>query len=230
MATLPAPAWLTEFEKTTVAGFSGQRRQEYLTSRWLIRRSLAGISGTAPADCRPVDGRPVCSRYPPGWHLSLSHSRGLSACAVSALPGLGLDIEPGDRYPDWPRVVQRWFTPREQSWLLRNESSDHFLRVWTLKEAWLKATGRGIAGNLKTLEVGADYSLSGDRNDQEWVASAGRAGDFLVALVYPRCGNSLPSGGLVQPPGPEWPVDQPAAVMSPVNWLFHHSIGVHEQE
>lgn len=223
------PHWLIPFEQATVAGFSGLRRREYLCSRWLIRQALAGTSGTASGDCRPVDGRPVCSDHPPGWHLSLSHSHGLSACGVSATPGLGLDIEPRHRHPHWQKVVRRWFTPGEQAWLLSGNRCEDFLKVWTLKEAWLKATGRGIAGNLQTLEVDPDFRMYGDLDETGWVASAGQVDDFLVAMVYRQSGNSLPSGTLLHFPGESLQVDQPARSIAQVTWLFHNPI-VRKQE
>ncbi|MFN2361035.1 MAG: 4'-phosphopantetheinyl transferase superfamily protein [Marinobacter sp.] len=225
-----APQWLTAFEKSTVEGFSDLRRSEYLCSRWLIRQALAGTSGANGAQCRPVSGRPVCSDNPPGWYLSLSHSHGLSACAVSATNGVGLDIEPRNRHPHWQKVVRRWFTPDEQAWLLSSDYCEDFLKVWTLKEAWLKATGRGIAGNLQTLEVTADFRMFGDRNGEGWMASSGQVDDFLVALVYRRAGNSPPSGTLLQPPGDTLQVDQPARPVAPVRWLFHTPVMARKQE
>ncbi|MCL7942595.1 4'-phosphopantetheinyl transferase superfamily protein [Marinobacter sp. ATCH36] len=224
------PGWLTAFEQTSVAGFEGLRRREYLCSRWLIRQALAGTSGTAASECRPIDGRPVCSEHPPGWHLSLSHSHGLSACAVSAKPGLGLDIEPCSRHPHWQKVVRRWFTPSEQDWLLNANRCENFLKVWTLKEAWLKATGRGIAGNLQTLEVTPDFRLFGDRNDESWMASAGQVGDFLVALVYHQHGPSLPVGYLLQTPDEPLEAGQRAGPIAQVNWLLHNPVIIRKQE
>lgn len=154
----------------------------------------------------------------------------MSACAVSAKPGLGLDIEPRARHPHWQKVVRRWFTPDEQAWLLSADCCEDFLRVWTLKEAWLKATGRGIAGNLQTLEVTPDFRLSGDQSDEGWMASAGQVGDFLVALVYRQSGQMPPTGSLLQTPGEPLQVDQAATPIAPVSWLFHNPISMCKEE
>ncbi|MBW7471907.1 4'-phosphopantetheinyl transferase superfamily protein [Marinobacter sp. M216] len=178
------PDWLTDYERETAAKFSGPRKREYLSSRWLIRRAIAGASGLEASDCRPVNGRPVESAAPVGWHLSLSHSHGLSACATSPGQRIGLDLEPCTRHPHWQRVARRWFTPREQAWLLAEDCPETFLRVWTLKEAWLKATGRGIAGNLQTLEVGPGFELRGDQNEPDWQADCWKVDGFLVTLVF----------------------------------------------
>lgn len=190
--TTELPGWLSETEQTTVSQFSGPRRREYLASRWLLRQAIAGASGEDADLCQPVSGRPIESQHPVGWRLSLSHSHGLCACATSSVGVIGLDIEPAERHPQWQKVVKRWFTANEQAWLLERNQPDQFLTVWTLKEAWLKATGRGIAGNLQTLEVSADFQLTGDQPEPGWYASCCRVDNFLVTLVFQTTGAANP--------------------------------------
>lgn len=221
---LSCPDWLTDYEQATVAKFSGPRQREYLSSRWLIRQAIGHGSQCPAGHCEPVSGRPVASARPEGWHLSLSHSGGLSGCAVSGQPGIGLDLEPLDRHPHWQKVVRRWFTPDEQAWLLANNSHEDFLRVWTLKEAWLKATGRGIAGNLQTLEVRSDFSLYGDRHDAGWQAASGELAGFLVTLVYRHDHLLLPSGGLLAGPTADLDLDRPVPPDSPLTFSRHRPI------
>lgn len=181
---LPAPPeWMTRFEADTMARLEGVRRREFLASRWLMRQGISQASGTAPEHCQPVDGRPVATVSPPHWCLSLSHSRELAAVATGGRP-LGIDIEPGQRKPDWTGVARRWFSPVEQEWLFRADDPFSFLQVWTLKEAWLKATGRGIAGNLQTLEVRKNFELYGDQPDGLWQASCFYAEGFVITLVH----------------------------------------------
>ncbi len=177
------PAWLTDYERNTVAKFGGPRKREYLTSRWLIRQAISRTSGEPVTGCRPVPGRPNRSEAPSGLHLSLSHSHGLAACAAGPVQGLGIDIEPLQRHPQWHKVVKRWFTPREQEWLFRTDDPGNFLVTWTIKEAWLKATGRGIANNLQTLEVLEGFELYGDQQDSHWSAYCYECEGFLVTLV-----------------------------------------------
>ncbi|MGC8119756.1 4'-phosphopantetheinyl transferase family protein [Marinobacter sp. VGCF2001] len=223
-----APSWMTPGEAGTLSGLDGARHREFLASRWLIRQALAQASGQAPAACYPVEGRPTASASPKGLHLSLSHSRGLTACAVG--PGaLGIDLEPSQRSSDWARVTRRWFSAVEQEWLLKANDPFQFLKVWTLKEAWLKATGRGIAGNLQTLEVRKNFELYGDRPDRQWQASCVYADGFLVTLVYPRCGGkdpvtAWPGIRLLEPPPDDYTL-APSPSLE-LNWepLFHRLI------
>jgi 4'-phosphopantetheinyl transferase len=154
----------------------------------LIRQALAGASDEPPDACSPCPGRPTQSQYPPEWRLSLSHSNGTAACATSLQGEVGLDIEPFRRRLNWQKVVQRWFSPVEQEWLLAQNDALEFLKVWTLKEAWLKVTGRGIAGNLQTLEVRRGFELYGDQCDdaRPWQACCIYIDGFLVTLIYRR--------------------------------------------
>ncbi|WP_404366556.1 4'-phosphopantetheinyl transferase family protein [Marinobacter sp.] len=185
-----APDWnelcrcLSGPEQAWMKKLGPNRQLEYCHSRWLLRQALAGATGTPANLCHPVAGRPVQSAVPGGWGLSLSHSHGIAACAVARGSSVGVDMEPADRRADWRRVVRRWFSPTEQEWLLASDSRTDFLRVWTLKEAWLKATRRGIAGNLQTLNVAADGSLTGDQNNHPWHACAGEASELTLAIVH----------------------------------------------
>lgn len=184
LAPYDFPDWLGSYEREVASGMATGRLLEFVHSRWLIRQALYGVSGRAPQLCRPVHGRPVASAEPEGWHLSLSHSHGMSACAVSSHAGLGVDIEPVYRDANWRRIVRRWFTAREQDWLLARASQDTFLQVWTLKEAWLKATGRGIANNLRSLDVSANLELCGDRPGEAWHAALTQAEGYMIAVVW----------------------------------------------
>ena len=103
---------------------------------------------------------------------------------MSSRQGIGVDIEPLYRDTNWRRIVRRWFTEREQDWLLAQPDQDTFLQVWTLKEAWLKATGRGIANNLQTLEVSANLDLLGDRPGETWHAALTQAEGYMIAVVW----------------------------------------------
>ncbi|MBU2952787.1 4'-phosphopantetheinyl transferase family protein [Marinobacter sp. F3R08] len=194
------PLWLTEYEHKTASKFSGPREREYLSSRWLIRQAIGKSALVAPKLCRPVAGRPNASLEPEGWRLSLSHSHGLSACATRASSPIGLDLEPCQRHAQWQKVVKRWFSPVEQEWLFEEGDSSTFLKVWTLKEAWLKATGRGIAGNLQTLEIRKGFEIYGDQPEQDWQAACGYLEGYLVTVVYRGVRPVWPEITLLEPP------------------------------
>ncbi|MDO6441943.1 4'-phosphopantetheinyl transferase superfamily protein [Marinobacter sp. 2_MG-2023] len=198
------PDWLAFDERERFSGLSQDRAAEFLTSRWLIRQALSRVSAEEPARCWPVKGRATASENPPGWQLSLSHSNGLSACSTQYGSALGIDIEPSKRHPQWQKVVKRWFSPIEQEWLFQEDDPHAFLWAWTLKEAWLKATGRGIAGNLQTLEVRRNFELYGDQPADDWRACAFYTEGFLCSLVYRQTTSDQPDSWpvitLLEPP------------------------------
>lgn len=218
------PAWLHGHEQRRALGYRHASRADFIHSRWLIRQALAQVSGQAAEDCWPVPDRPVASCSPPGWTLSLSHSHGLVACATSAFDGVGVDIEPSGRHGQWQKVVRRWFTPREQAWLLRTDSVEEFLRCWTLKEAWLKATGRGIAGNLQTLEIDANGTLQGDRPETDWLASSGTFMGFHIALVYRGHPHHSPRSSLLEAPSGFQSLQADRHSGDAVHWHRHEPI------
>ena len=76
-----------------------------------------------------------------GLYLSISHSRGLAACAVADRP-VGLDVE---LVRPAPRRVWEHLSPEERSHAADDAA---FFRLWTAKEALLKCRG-GQFGQLR---------------------------------------------------------------------------------
>ncbi|MFP3976627.1 4'-phosphopantetheinyl transferase family protein [Marinobacter sp. KMM 10035] len=229
-----APIWLTAHELDRFAQLSGNRAAEFLTSRWLIRQALSKAGSMEPDLCCPVEGRPTAAACPAGWHLSLSHSHGLSACATQYGSPVGIDIEPSKRHPQWQKVVKRWFSPVEQEWLFQEDDSQAFLQAWTLKEAWLKATGRGIAGNLQTLEVRRNFELYGDQPDGLWQACVFYTEGFLCTLVYRQNadgeGGSWPRITLLEPPLDDYSLSSAQALDTHWEPMFHRKIQAKPQQ
>lgn len=97
--------------------------------------------GPLPAIARREGGKPWFPDHP-GLHFSLSHSRGLSLCALGEAP-LGADIERvRERSGGLPRYTLSdgeygWFQSRGSRW-------EDFYTLWTLKEARVKCTGEGL--------------------------------------------------------------------------------------
>lgn len=75
--------------------------------------------------------------------VSITHTAGMAAAAVSALP-LGIDIERRSRVS--PRAAERMFSLQEKCWMQQTDLADPFALLWTLREAYAKWTGLGLAG------------------------------------------------------------------------------------
>ena len=76
---------------------------------------------------------------------------------------IGVDLEYLREMPDAVKIAQRFFSPQEYD-LIRNLDSKQqclaFFKLWTAKEAYLKAIGTGLAGCLASIDIDFD---KGDR-------------------------------------------------------------------
>ncbi|MBR3855294.1 MAG: 4'-phosphopantetheinyl transferase superfamily protein [Bacteroidaceae bacterium] len=85
-------------------------------------------------------------------HFNISHCRCAVICAVSDSP-IGVDIETTDRYS--PRLAEYTMNSDELQQIQESENpAVEFTRLWTMKEAFLKMTGRGITKNIKNVLTG----------------------------------------------------------------------------
>jgi 4'-phosphopantetheinyl transferase len=78
-------------------------------------------------------------------HFNISHTRGLVACAIAGQE-VGVDVERSNRILDL-RIVRHSFAPEEIRILNSappKQQRKIFFRSWTLKEAFIKATGEGL--------------------------------------------------------------------------------------
>ena len=125
--------------------------ERYIVTRSLVRQVLGDRMRVAPRDVpvnRTDTGKPVVAG---GVHFNVSHSGDLILLAVSNDRDVGVDVE---RRRDIVRVdalVERWLSPEERDDVARLARggltrSDAFLRIWSIKEARLKALGVGIGG------------------------------------------------------------------------------------
>jgi 4'-phosphopantetheinyl transferase len=138
-------------------------RDAYIAAHVLLRVMLSQHANIAPEEWRfraTKGGRPELdpAQAPPGLHFSLSHTRGLVACAVGRCEALGIDAEAW-REPAPIELAKRYFAPAEARLiadLAPEERPAAFYRLWTLKEAYLKATGEGLAGALDSFAFSLD--------------------------------------------------------------------------
>jgi len=86
-----------------------------------------------------------------GLEFNISHSGNHLACALAWRRQVGIDIEALGRATNCEDVAARHYSPFEQADLMRLEGEarrERFFYYWTLKEAYLKARGGSIAGQL----------------------------------------------------------------------------------
>jgi 4'-phosphopantetheinyl transferase len=128
-------------------------RARFIIGRALARTMLSRFTDVSPDKWRIVideHGRPLLGERPatvPDLRFNLSHTDGLVACALTIGREVGVDVEHIDRRLTHD-VPERFFSPHEVADLRRlprEEQDVVFFDYWTLKEAYIKARGLGLA-------------------------------------------------------------------------------------
>jgi 4'-phosphopantetheinyl transferase len=93
-----------------------------------------------------------------GFDFNLSHSGSAAVVALARGVEVGVDLESPGRPRPHEELARRYFCEREAQVIEdtpQTQRETAFLRLWTAKEAVLKALGRGLAFGLDKLEFDA---------------------------------------------------------------------------
>lgn len=158
MASLPAD------ERARAGRFRvAAARNRYLLAHSALRRLLAPKLNQTPGNIsfQPgPNGKPeLAGSIKQPLHFNLSHSGDLALVAISSVAPVGVDVEQIRPLANAVRLAGRFFKPSESAALSQCPASERqaaFFRVWTRKEALLKATGQGIAYGLGRFEVSCE--------------------------------------------------------------------------
>ena len=122
-------------------------RQAFLRRRALLRSLVArrlGCAAKAVLVAHDAAGAPQLIAPAAGLFLSVSSRAGFAAFALSGSPiGVDLEVVGPPEEPAW-NVLH----PSEQAALRSVKPEERhlaFLRIWTMKEAWLKRQGLGLS-------------------------------------------------------------------------------------
>ena len=164
-----SPSELVEFESTLSTQELEQayrfrfeqHRYWYIAAHGWLRSVLSGYvsqSADAVEFVRGPRGKPGLSPgiNPLNVQFNLAHSANLAAIGVTQDCDVGVDIEQVRPIRDATDLVNRFFSKRESAAfqsLPEEQKASAFFNLWTCKEAWLKATGEGIAHLLNQVEV-----------------------------------------------------------------------------
>lgn len=130
-------------------------RRSYVMAHWLVRKVLSHYVPVAPDQWefkRGLFGKPSISapEQIPQLEFNLSHTVGMVACAITCAGAIGVDVE-RVRMREYLNVARRFFAPEEVQQLEHlpeQEQRSAFFRLWTLKEAYIKALGKGLSVDL----------------------------------------------------------------------------------
>ena len=187
------------------------RRRKWLLGRWAAKRLLGelaaedkglvtGLLGRPDSNedwrCQfsilnDESGVPYVDRQAQGrlpLSLSISHRGdwGLAAVALSSGVCIGADLETVE--PRDPALVRQFFTEGEADRVAKTrgrEAERTVARMWSAKEAVLKAMGLGLRHDTRDIEVGDEIAAPLGLTDQ-WRALDIRLAPVLAALIAPR--------------------------------------------
>ena len=167
-------------ERHRAGRFVQERHQRlYMLAHGLLRYALSNAEPTvAPADwCfaagphgRPFVAAPEIARP---VYFSLSHTEGCVACVISRVEPVGVDVERMEARDSLLKTAEYTFAPDEIAALRElspDELFERFFDYWTLKEAYLKATGKGLHLPLDQFAIalsdsGIAISFTGEIDD-----------------------------------------------------------------
>jgi 4'-phosphopantetheinyl transferase len=139
-------------------------RMHYLAAHALLRLTLSRYAPRAPQAWRFTKGpfgKPDIdpSLNTPLLRFNLSHTKDLVACVVASGQACGIDVEHVRPMNDMRGVADTVFADAELAALDATPGEtqlERFFSFWTLKEAYIKATGQGMSAPLKAIAFTLD--------------------------------------------------------------------------
>jgi 4'-phosphopantetheinyl transferase len=199
------PGLLSPAEETILAGLTLlPRRRKWLLGRWAAKRLLGELAaednGVVAGLPRNEDWRRQCSilndesgvpyvdRQGQGRRplsLSISHRGDWGLAAVALVPGarIGADIESVE--PRDPALVRQFFSESEAERVGSGRDADRTVaRIWSAKEAVLKAMGIGLRHDTRDIVVGDEKVAPG--LTEGWRALDVWLAPVLAVRIAPR--------------------------------------------
>ncbi len=149
--------WLSDEERARAARLRPDAdRSTFAAAHAALRALLGPMVGCAPGALRfaaGVNGKPRLDHPDLGGAIefSLSHTSGCAAVAVAKV-AVGVDVERRRPLSDLMTVAETVFAPEGRAALAacvgEVRRTALFYRLWTLGEAFIKATGEGVAQDL----------------------------------------------------------------------------------
>ncbi|KAK6139848.1 hypothetical protein DH2020_026423 [Rehmannia glutinosa] len=152
-------------ERENVLQMRGEElRKSALLARALVRTTIARYQINSHSNPRSLKfrknlhGKPEVQwqfrddQHPPPLHFNISHTTSLVACGVTTNAQIGIDVEEKHRSikHNILSFARRYFSKHEVQFLAAISDPQvqrmEFIKLWTLKEAYVKALGKGFSG------------------------------------------------------------------------------------
>jgi 4'-phosphopantetheinyl transferase len=172
--------------------------RKYTIAHGLLRAALGAylrVSAGSIEISRQTNGKPFVAGAGLGFNASDSDELLILGFAPDA--ELGVDVEHIRPLPDALDIARRFFHPAEYQQLLafpEEQRTQAFFRCWTMKEAYLKATGEGLMSPLDGFRVDLERAAcvpeicAGEAaaRDSWTIATVMADPSYSVAVALPR--------------------------------------------
>lgn len=173
-------------------------RYRFEKTRCALRLLLANYASTGAAEIEFREGqhgKPYLLDPQTELQFNVSHTRGAAVLAFARGIEVGIDVEHARRKVDLEGVAKRVFTATEQASFEGQGSATRlrqFFRLWTAKEAYLKATGSGLScdpASIETNFASGKYHSATETNQYlpYELREIETKNAFLVCLAHQTC-------------------------------------------
>ena len=159
-----------------------------IRNRWIITRGLLRVLLSHYQECEPQQiefnynefGKPFVSADEAGNSISfnLSDSDDLVVYVFAKTGSVGIDVEKVTEINNLSEVIDLCFHKDEKKWfndLPLDKRNNIFYKIWTTKEAYIKAIGKGLSFSPDKINLLMDSNASmrykniiGDENHRRW--------------------------------------------------------------
>jgi len=160
------------------------KQEQFICSRGILRIILGSYLDKNPANLQiqsTTDGKPYLEKSE--IRFNLSHSGEILLCGLSHKSQIGIDIQKIYPITNLETIIKNYLSEKERKYLDSqpvDQLKNHFFSIWTAKEAYLKAIGKGFQESptkISTLpDASSQYFLldhpRSDQESQEWTVTS----------------------------------------------------------
>lgn len=183
-----------EVERANRFYFKEDRRQ------FVVRRGILKQIITKYLDIDPKDllfgynsfGKPFIHTDFQQYNLkfNMSYSKNMALYAISYEKEVGIDIEYLQKHIEFQQIIDRFFSQKEIEYIQKinsDQRKEEFFKIWTRKEAILKALGKGLSFPLQMVDVPinrSEFKFRFDNDGDHGKESLWHVRDLLPANNY----------------------------------------------
>ncbi|WP_419924999.1 4'-phosphopantetheinyl transferase family protein [Candidatus Poriferisocius sp.] len=196
-----ALAWLDGEERSRWERFQSlAARRRFVLCRAALRSVLCRKSGCTNESLEFIAsnfGKPYArvGGKPVAMSFNVSHSGKHGLIAVAPRGELGVDVEERSQHRNLEVLIEGVLSPQEIAELRARDDRQRqclFFRFWTIKEALVKAHGKGVSLDVARLEIPEDMRHGAIRSKGQftqlsnttWHLEDIGSDDFAAAIVY----------------------------------------------